>query len=62
MKQGQGIYVWMKPGEEEDTFVERARYEGNYKNGLRTGQGKMIFPNGDIYEGNWLENKVINLM
>ncbi len=52
----------MKPGEEEDTFVERARYEGNYKNGLRTGQGKMIFPNGDIYEGNWLENKVINLM
>ena len=50
----------MKPGSEDDeTPVEKARYEGNFKNGLKTGYGKMIFPSGDIYEGEWFENKVI---
>jgi hypothetical protein len=51
----------MKPGEEEDTFVEKARYEGDYKDGLRTGRGIMVYPNGDRYEGEWLENKVISI-
>lgn len=61
IKQEYGIYVWMAAGSEEDeTPVEKARYEGNYKDGLKHGFGKMKFPNGDIYEGEWVENKVRN--
>ena len=59
IKQGPGVYIWMKAGSEEDeTPVEKARYEGNYKDGLRSGFGRMTFPNGDIYEGQWVDNKV----
>ena len=59
VKQGPGVYVWMAAGSEEDeTPVEKARYEGNYKDGLKHGVGKMIFPTGDIYEGEFFENKV----
>ena len=59
MKQGLGEYIWMKPGpEEDDPPVEHARYEGEYKDGMKTGKGRMVYPNGDIYEGEWLENKV----
>jgi len=49
----------MTPGpEEDDAPVEKARFEGNYINGLRTGHGRMVYPNGDVYEGEWHENKV----
>lgn len=59
MKQGNGVYMWMGPASEEDeTLVEKSRYEGNYKDGQKHGFGKMKFPNGDIYEGEWVENKV----
>ena len=61
IKQEYGIYVWMAAGSEEDeTPVEKARYEGNYKDGLKHGFGKMKFPNVDLYEGEWVENKVRN--
>ena len=60
VKQGPGTYIWMGPGADEDSEpVEKARFEGNYKDGLKDGFGKMTFPNGDIYEGEWKEN-VIN--
>ena len=59
IKQGFGSYIWMGPGSEEDeTPVEKARYDGDYKNGLKHGVGKMVFPNGNVYEGEWFENKV----
>ncbi len=59
MKQGHGVYIWTGPGSEEDeTPVEKARYEGNYRDGLRTGYGRMKYPNGDLYEGEWFENKM----
>jgi hypothetical protein len=49
----------MSPGSEEDeTPVEKARYEGEYKDGLKHGIGKMVYPNKDVYEGEWMENKV----
>ena len=32
------------------------RYIGEIKNGLRHGKGKMIYSNGNIYEGNWLND------
>lgn len=61
IKQGCGVYVWMAPGGEDDeTPVEKARYEGNYKDGLKHGVGKMVFPTGDLYEGEWVENMVNN--
>lgn len=59
IKQGQGLFIWMKPGEDDEGPSERARYEGNYKDGIRSGFGKMTFPSGDIYEGEWLDNKVL---
>jgi hypothetical protein len=49
----------MGPASEEDeSLVEKAKYEGNYKDGLKNGVGKMLYPNGDIYEGEWVDNKV----
>lgn len=32
---------------------ERFRYEGNVLNGMRSGQGKLYYPNGQIYTGNF---------
>ena len=59
IKQGFGVYVWMGAGTEDDeTPVEKARYEGLYLNGMKTGLGKMVYPNGDIFEGEFFENKV----
>ena len=49
----------MSPGSEEDeTPVEKARYEGEYKDGLKHGVGTMTYPNKDTYSGEWVENKV----
>jgi hypothetical protein len=59
IKQGKGMYIWMGPGTEEDeTPVEKARFEGEYKDGMRTGVGKFVYPNGDVYEGEFFENKM----
>jgi uncharacterized protein (TIGR02145 family) len=32
-------------------------YEGNYDSDLRSGQGKMVYKNGDVYSGNWYRDK-----
>ena len=29
------------------------RYEGDYENDVKNGQGKYFYPNGDVYEGGW---------
>jgi hypothetical protein len=58
VKQGPGVYVWMAPAGDEGELVEKSRYEGNYKNGMRDGFGTMKFPNKDVYEGEWSENKM----
>ena len=44
--------------EDDDSLIELARFEGMYKDGQKTGYGKMIYPTGDIYQGEWFENKV----
>ena len=36
-------------------------YEGEWKNGLRDGQGKQTWPDKSYYEGEWFEDKVIVL-
>ena len=59
IKQGYGTYIWKGPaGGEDESLVEKARYQGNYKNGLKDGFGRMVFPSGDSYDGNWVENKM----
>lgn len=59
LKHGQGTFVWMSaPNEDDDTRVERARYEGQYFEGKRQGVGKMTFPNGDVYHGHWHQGKM----
>ena len=32
------------------------RYEGQFKDDMCHGKGKMTWPNGDIYEGDWFED------
>jgi len=59
VKQSFGTYIWMAPASEEDeTLVEKAKFAGDYKDGLKSGNGKMVYPNGDIYEGEWGEDKM----
>lgn len=38
-------------------YAGRKRYEGEWSGGLRSGWGRMYYPDGSIYEGQWLENK-----
>ena len=58
MKDGTGKYVWMEAGEEDEEPKEKAVYEGQYKDGKRTGTGTMRYPNKDEYTGEWKENKM----
>lgn len=58
MKQGYGVYVWMNPPNDEEEVTQRAKYEGEYKDGKKHGTGKMEFPNGDIYHGMWENNQM----
>ena len=58
LKQGQGVYVWMSEPNEDGERTETARYEGNYMNGVKSGVGKLLFPNGDIYEGEFRDNQM----
>ena len=34
-----------------------AKYDGQYENDLKHGQGKYTYGNGDIYKGQWKEGK-----
>ncbi|GMI21647.1 hypothetical protein TeGR_g8081 [Tetraparma gracilis] len=53
-KQGDGTYTWMGPGGEDgEETVEKAKFVGTYKDGIREGSGSMTYPNGDSYEGEW---------
>ncbi|DAZ98031.1 TPA: hypothetical protein N0F65_004521, partial [Lagenidium giganteum] len=56
-KQGEGKYIWRKKVE-DDEVKEVAWYEGMYVLGERHGIGKMVFPNGDTYHGEWRRNKM----
>jgi hypothetical protein len=58
MKHGNGMYSWMEPDEESGEAKKVASYEGKYADGKKNGLGKMTFPNGDVYFGEWRDNKV----
>lgn len=38
-------------------FHTGARAEGQWVNGKLNGKAKMRYPNGDVYEGEWIENE-----
>jgi hypothetical protein len=55
LKNGDGKYTWHKIPEEGEDPVPIATYEGTYKDGRRHGVGKMTYPNGDTYQGEWVD-------
>ena len=48
-REGKGVWV-----------LSEGRYEGEWKGGLFHGTGTFYYPNGDIYEGLWVEGKKNN--
>ena len=34
-----------------------SRYEGEWRSGLKHGHGKMVYANGDVYEGDWMDDQ-----
>lgn len=57
-KHGQGIFTWYTRDEEDEEAKVMAVFEGHYRDGKRNGKGKMTFPNGDEYHGEWKDNQV----
>jgi hypothetical protein len=57
-KHGFGVYSWIEPDEEAGAHKKVASFEGMYTDGKKHGLGKMTFPNGDVYNGEWKENKM----
>ena len=69
---GEGIYKWPADSREYigefkkgnmngkgiNKFKDGSVYEGYYKNGLKHGPGKYTWPNGKVFVGNWLNNKL----
>ena len=48
---GRGQRVYVKGG------VREGSYEGEFHDGVRHGQGKFVWPNGNVYEGEWREGR-----
>ena len=38
-------------------YSDGTKYEGEWKNNMRSGKGKMTYKNNSVYEGNWRNNK-----
>lgn len=61
VKEGQGTYTWSFKAEdaEDDEGKKKVvcQYEGSWKDGKKSGLGKMSFPNGDTYHGLWEAGK-----
>ena len=41
----------------DESFVEINVYNGERNDGLRHGRGIYLYPNGDIYEGEWWKSQ-----
>ncbi len=48
---GKGTLQWYENGKKTDVVI------ANFHNGKKTGKGKYIYANGDIYEGDYLNGK-----
>lgn len=40
------------------TFANNAYYEGEFSNKVRHGKGIFHYENGDVYFGDWVEDKI----
>lgn len=38
--------------------ADGAVYEGGFKNGVRSGEGTLTFPDGTVYKGVWKKDKL----
>lgn len=38
------------------TFNSGAKVKGQWKNGKLNGKASFLYCNGDVYDGNWVEN------
>jgi len=54
LRHGKGTLSYEVEGAEKDTFVG---YEGEWKEGEKCGYGKYVYPSGNWYEGEWINNK-----
>jgi hypothetical protein len=50
---GKGILKWTEDGKPEVEF------DGEYKNGKRNGPGVMITPDGERFEGVWVDDRLL---
>jgi hypothetical protein len=41
-----------------EDMVDGSIYEGDYDEGKKKGRGKLKFPNGSYYEGEFLDNQI----
>ena len=46
------------PTSTNNNWTGRTVYEGEYKNGKMSGNGKCTFASGDVYEGDWKDGKM----
>ena len=37
---------------------ENGKYEGYWVNGKKNGRGRFTYPEGDVYEGDWVDDIV----
>jgi len=44
---GRGVKIW----------PDGSRYDGNWKDGIMTGHGRLIHIRGDVYTGQWKNDK-----
>jgi len=51
--EGEMTYKNSIPGSTPGVEYEIAQYKGNFRNGKREGQGKMIWDGGSVFEGIW---------
>jgi hypothetical protein len=40
------------------TMTDRLKYKGQFKDGKKSGQGKLMMSDGSFYQGEFVENKI----
>ena len=51
------VFLYGNSGLKSDIIIFGHNYTGDLKDGKRDGIGKYNYPNGDTYEGMWVNNK-----
>ena len=49
--------VYIKHGKGEQTWVDGAKYNGDWRNGMAEGQGTFYHANGDVYTGEFYQDR-----